>query len=42
MAGRRAGAQTVDGTNELGQAAWQGLSFRPSSYNTTKWLEETQ
>jgi GNAT superfamily N-acetyltransferase len=31
---------TVDGTNELGQAAWQGLGFRPSSYNLTKWLEE--
>jgi GNAT superfamily N-acetyltransferase len=31
---------TVDGTNELGQAAWHGLGFRPSSYNLTKWLEE--
>jgi GNAT superfamily N-acetyltransferase len=33
---------TVDGTNEMGQAAWRGLGFRPSSYNLTKWLEATK
>jgi GNAT superfamily N-acetyltransferase len=33
---------TVDGTNEMGQAAWRGLGFGPSSYNLTKWLEATK
>ena len=33
---------TTDATNALGMVGWPALGFSPSSYNFTKWLEDSK